>query len=340
MSKRVTVEQVAAHAGVSTSTVRNVVSGRAEVVSPATRARVEAAIDELGYSPVRRVMSRRFLEETFIGFEIARPGDAPNPIFTSTLLELNTAARDSNCRLIAFTTSQEPERLSDYRQVWQSGLIEGFIFSDPHFQDDRITYLREAGIPFVVIGRSEREDDYCWTDVDDRRGIVMAVNHLVDKGHDHIGLVSWAGPIDKRSATGDPVAQRRGSGYKDALLAHGLEIMTADGTTYRESAVENCMELLRRTPRPTAIVATCDEFASDALEAARTLDLEVPHDLAIVGFDDSVIARRAHPRLTSVRQPIAEVARAAISLLLQVRKDRSFHGSRLIEPELVVRESS
>jgi DNA-binding LacI/PurR family transcriptional regulator len=331
-----TIEDVARLASVSVSSARNYFS-RPEVLSAPTHARIKAAVAQTGYVPRGSPagLSRRQLGR--IGFEVPRGEDpAGNPIYNQQLLSLLWAARAAGYRLQPFVTDKEPgPRAPHYQQRWEQREVGGFVVSDPAYDDERVAYLQDAQVPFVVFGRLREDTGYCWVDNDNVAGSVMAVAHLVEQGHERIAYLGWP--------AGDAVADRRLEGYRLGLAAAGNLPECVEVQSYGQPAVEQAQELLGRSPRPTAVIACCDEFAYDTIRAAAALGLEVgggPGRLAVVGCDDSAMAARTTPTLSSLRQPIQRLADRAVDLLIAKTANPRFEAHVLERPQLIIRDSS
>jgi DNA-binding LacI/PurR family transcriptional regulator len=331
-----TIENVAQLAGVSVSSARNYFS-RPQLLSAQTHARINAAVAQTGYRPRGSLagLSRRQLGR--IGFEVPRGEDpAANPIFNQLLVSLLWSAGAVGYRLQPFVTGKEPgSRAPHYQQLWEQREVAGFILTDLAYDDERVAYLQEAQVPFVLFGRLRTESGYCWVDTDNAAGSAMAVQHLVQQGHQHIAYLGWP--------TSDVVADRWLEGYRLGLTTAGNLPSCMGVQSYGQPALEQALELLGRLPRPTAVVAACDEFAFDTIRAAATLGLQVgggPGRLAVVGCDDSALAARTVPTLTSLRQPIGRLADRAIDLLTAKLANPRFEAHVLERPRLIVRESS
>jgi len=335
-SGSLTIDDVARLAAVSVSSARNYFS-RPEVLSAPTYARIKAAVAQTGYSPRGSPagLSRRQLGR--IGFEVPRSADpAANPIYNQQLLSLLWSAAAAGYRLQPFVTDKEPgPRTLHYQQLWEQREVGGFILSDPAYDDERVAYLQDARVPFVVFGRLREESGYCWVDTDNAAGSTLAVAHLAAQGHQRIAYLGWP--------SADAVADRRLAGYRLGLAAAGNLPDCVAVQSYGQPAVEEARDLLRRSPRPTAVIAACDEFAYDTIRAAASLGLAVgggPGQVAVVGCDDSAMAARTVPTLSSLRQPIGRLADRAIDLLVAMTANPRLEAHVLERPQLVIRDSS
>jgi DNA-binding LacI/PurR family transcriptional regulator len=337
-----TIEDVARAAGISTSSARNFFS-RPAVLSAHTHARIQEAVRATGYVPRGRAgrLASAASEFRNLAFEVPRAEDpGVNPFDSQLLVALLWAARSAKFRLQPFVTDMEPgSRVPYYRQLWARREAAGFLLTDAGYDDERIPYLRQAGIPFVVLGRLREERGYCWVDNDNLAGSVMAVCHLVGGGHRRVAYLGWPGR--------DPVAERRLEGYRRGLAEAGGLPELVELQDYGQSAVEPAARLLDRPAgeRPTAVVACCDEFAYDVLRAAAGLGLPVGGGalegrVAVVGCDDTPLAARTVPTLTSLRQPIRLLAQRAVDLLAARVANPGFEAHVLEQPELVVRETT
>jgi DNA-binding LacI/PurR family transcriptional regulator len=330
------IEEVARLAGVSVSSARNYFS-RPEVLSTQTRARIKAAVQETGYTPRGSLagLGRRQLGR--IGFEVPRAEDLNgNAIFSQLFLNLLWATRAAGFRLHPFVTDKEPGSGAPYyERQWEQREVGGFIVTDIAYDDERVAYLQHAQAPFVLFGRLGNEHGYCWVDTDNVAGSILAVEHLAQQGHERIAYLGWP--------SADAVADRRLEGYRLGLAAAGRLPECIEVQSYGQVAVEQARSLLRRAPGPTAVIAACDEFAYDVIRAAASMGLEVGGGagrIAVVGCDDSVLAERTVPTLTSLRQPIQRIAERAVDLLKARIDNPRFEAHALERPELVVRESS
>jgi DNA-binding LacI/PurR family transcriptional regulator len=335
-SGSLTIEDVAHLAGVSVSSARNYFS-RPQVLSAPTHARIKAAVAQTGYVPRGSLagFGRRQLGR--VGFEVPRGEDpANNPVFNQQLLSLLWSARAAGFRLQPFVTGKEPgSRAPHYQQLWEQREVAGFILTDLAYDDERVAYLHDTQVPFVLFGRLGEDTGYCWVDTDNAAGSAMAIQHLVAQGHQRIAYLGWP--------ASDAVADRRLEGYRQGLAAAGNLPECVQVQSYGQPALEQAQELLHRSPRPTAVMAACDEFAYDTIRAATTLGIEVgggPGRLAVVGCDDSALAARTVPTLTSLRQPIGRLAERAIDLLTAKLTNPRFEAHVLERPQLIIRESS
>jgi len=202
--------------------------------------------------------------------------------------------------------------LDDLRHFLERQRLFGVLLMPPVSENDMVAKLcDDIGCRYVRMGSAQLDDAAHMVASNDREAVRIAVEYLVEQGHERIGLV--AGPHGFRSA------RERRLGFEDALGAAGIALprsLVADGNYTFESGLIAAERLLDLVPRPTAIFSSNDEMAAGVIHAARQRGLEIPRDLSIIGFDDTPIAAHVWPPLTTVRWPIASMARSAALKLI------------------------
>ncbi len=329
-----TLQEVAARARVSIATVSRVLN-KSDKVVPETRLTVEQALRELGYRPSR--VARRLRMNSgrahLVGLIIP---DIQNPFYAEIARGVEDAAYASEYALILCNSDENPDKERFYLEVMQAESVDGIVlppFSDTDFA---VVELIKTGLPVVCVDRSLAKVKTDLVEVDNYQGALEAVNHLLDKGHERIGL------IEGRSQVSTNRERRRG--YLDALAARGIaprkELMRA-GDFKQESGRVLANELLDLRKPPTALFVCNNLMTVGALAGIHPRRLRVPEDVAVVGFDDLPWAEALDPPPTVVRQPAYEVGRQAMELLLKriVEPTRPPVTVRL-RPELVVRKST
>jgi DNA-binding LacI/PurR family transcriptional regulator len=292
-------------------------------------------IEQLGYEPNRAAKALQQQRTCLIGYQL--PVETDGFALDVFLHRVVVRAEEANLEIVLFTPRRGQAQVDVYREMIRRGAVDGFVISGTDHGDDRIAYLLEAGFPFVTFGRSDAPDEHGWVDVDGRTGVQQAVAHLVELGHHDIALIGWP----KGSVTGDERAAGYHLGLGDAGIAirDELIVRTENGVV---SGVEAMEHLLGLDKPPTAVVAVQDFLALGAIQAIRDADMEVGHDVAVVGFDDIPSAALSAPRLSSIRQPMEKVGVLVVELLVE-RLDQDAGVSSRAEtliPELVIRTSS
>lgn len=303
-SAQPTINDVARLSGVSKKTVSRVINNSA-LLNDETRERVLGVIKELGYVPnpqARALALRR-------NFLIGLVHDNPNAQMVLNVQQgILEALRDTEFELVVRPVDRgSATMLDDIRHFLERQRLFGVILLPPISENNSLAELcTEIGCRYVRMGSAELDDADHMVASNDREAVREATQFLIDAGHTRIGLV--AGPHGFRSA------RERRMGFEDALSAAGIPFprsFVADGNYTFDSGILAGERLLDLAPRPTAIFASNDEMAAGVLHAARQRGLDVPGDLSIIGFDDTPIAAHIWPPLTTVRWPIASMARSA-----------------------------
>jgi len=336
--EKVTIVDIAREAGVSIKTVSRVIN-REEGVGEQTRARVQAVVDRWGYRPnvsARSLSSRR---SYLIGAIFMRIGAY------HYVGEVQVGAMRA-CRRAGYHLVVEQVRPSEavggahgFADVLRDARVDGVVLTPPTCDDPEVlAAVEQAGLPYVRIAphREFARSPYVFTD--DRQAAWEQTLWLWDMGHRRIAFID--GPADHASAA------RRREGYMAALRERGVEPRPewiAPGNFLSLSGFAAAESLLRLPEPPTAIFAGNDEMAVGVLAAAAKHGLSVPRDLSVVGFDDTPAAEAAWPRLTTIHQPTAEMAEAAVEMLIGGFGDERFRGrvtARQLDYRLVRRDSA
>ncbi|WP_407320672.1 LacI family DNA-binding transcriptional regulator [Isoptericola halotolerans] len=331
---RVRLVDVAERANVSMKTVSNVVNGYAHV-QPATRARVQAAIDELGYKP--NLTARRLATGRTGMIALAMP-EIDHPYFAEVARHVAEVASDHGYRVIIEQTLGDETAERAVLRDRDAGLVDGVIFQPLRIATLDIARFHQD-LPLVLLGEVEAPVTTDHVMVDNVRGAADATAHLLAAGRTRIGFLGLV--------EGDITAtnSRRLLGYQEALVGAGVPldpglVLTTSGfgSGAAAAAVDDA---LSRGLRFDALVCRDDRFAVGALTALRRHGREVPGDVALVGWDDSAMAQWAWPPLTSLAPDKHELARVAFELLLERMQGTTGVGRhRLVPHTLQVRASA
>lgn len=336
MASQVTLKSVASHAGVSYQTVSKVLNGQVQV-SPETQQRILNAVRELGYRPNQIARNMRAQRSHMIGYSwLPTSPEQINQILDQFLSSMVDEAEAAGYHLLPFPFRSG--HVEDYRELIDTGRVDGFVISSVEYDDPRVAFLLERKFPFVAFGRSNPGLDFPYVDVDGTAGLREATCYLLDKGHRRIGALAW--PEASR------VGNDRIAGYFEAMRSAGFEVSPAwiergEGTF--EFGYQAGLRLLTRPAeeRPTALVAMSDTMAIGGIRAAQELRLEVGRDIAITGFDDAPMSQYLFPALTTVRQPIREAGRKCVEILVSLMKGEKQDDHRvLLPPTLIARASA
>ncbi|MFE0178537.1 LacI family DNA-binding transcriptional regulator [Streptomyces sp. NPDC059002] len=329
---RPTLEEVAARAGVGRGTVSRVINGSPRV-SERTRAAVEEAVAELGYVPNTAARALAANRTDSIAVVVPEPESRffAEPYFSDIIHGVGAALADTDMQLLLTFAGgdRERRRLAQYLAAHR---VDGVLLVSVHADDPLPDLLEQLEIPAVISGRRSADETLASVDSDNFAGARAAVAHLLARGRRTIATIT--GRLDVYGA------QRRLDGYRDALEEAGHrvdEALIAQGDFTEEGGRRAMTELLERAPALDAVFAGSDVMAAGARQILRTAGRRIPDDVALVGFDDSAIARHMDPPLTSVRQPIAEMGRTMTDLLLaEIADDRPVASRRLCRPQIVL----
>jgi DNA-binding LacI/PurR family transcriptional regulator len=329
-----TLADVAERAGVSRQTVSNAVNNP-ELLRADTLERVLGVIEDLGYSPNRAARNLRTRTSHQIGLRFApvQEGTA-NATMDRFVHSLVDASREAGYHVLLFAAGEDP--VGSYDELLRSNAVDAFVVTDTFLSKDEAVWLQSRRAPFVAFGRPWRspESGHPWVDVDGAAGVRLATQHLVDRGHTRIAWIGWR--------KGSYIGEDRRSGWCQVMDEHGLPTTGLASrvddivTSGREAAT-----VLLDEASPTAFVCASDTLAMGVVQTLAERGLAVGRDVAVVGFDDSQAAQLLPGGLTSVRQPLEDVAVhvvAAVEGLLALPPARS--QGVLLEPGLVVRGSS
>jgi LacI family transcriptional regulator len=327
---RLTLADIAAEAGVSLPTVSKVVNGRADV-APATRARVERLLDERNYRHPGLRPGRRagLIDLVFNGLDSAWAVEILRGV------EEWCAANGKGAAVSAVRHGSA--RPASWTSALASHDTDGVLLVTSELTEEQLVELREADIPLVVIDPVNLpEPDLPSVGCTNWAGGMAATDHLIDRGHRRIGAIG--GPPSYLCS------RARIDGYRSALERAGVGFdpgLVRHGDLQHEGGFVRGGELLDLAEPPTAIFAGSDEQALGVYEAARQRGLRIPQDLSVVGFDDLPVDRWLSPPLTTVRQPLAEMGRAAADMLGTLIEGLPLPSRRVeLTTELIVREST
>jgi DNA-binding LacI/PurR family transcriptional regulator len=336
MTPQVTLKSVATRAGVSYQTVSKVLNGQIQV-APETRERILRAADELGYRPNQIARNMRAQRSYMIGYSwLPTPPDQINQILDQFLSSMVYEAEAAGYHLLPFPFRSG--HVDDYRELIDTGRVDGFVISSVEYDDPRVSFLMERKFPFVAFGRSNSGWDFPYVDVDGAEGLRQATRYLIDRRHRRIGMLAW--PEDSR------VGNDRITGFFETMNSASLKvnprwIERGEGTF--EFGYQAGLRLLAlpAAERPTAIIAMSDTMAIGGIRAARERKLDVGRDVAVIGFDDAPMSQYLFPALTTVCQPIREAGRKCVEILVSLMKgEKPDEQHVLLPPSLIVRSSA
>ncbi|GIV78573.1 MAG: LacI family transcriptional regulator [Litorilinea sp.] len=342
---KVTIVDVARLANVSVSTVSNLLNGRDERMRPSTRDRILAAIRELGYTPNQAARQLKTGQASILGLIVP---SVANPFYGVFAREVEKAALALDYQVLLGNSERDPERERIYAEaLWSQG-VRGLIFGSSLVAFTHLHDLIQRGLRVMAFDRPGQAADQVPIDsigVDNVQAARLATKHLLALGHRRIGFLS--GPIRTvsrmdRLAGYRSALEEAGIPYDPQLVWQGAEPDNFGDSEAMELGRQGAHALLSLTDPPTALVTVNDMYAFGAYAGARDLGRHIPEDLSVVGFDDIMLCQVVEPPLTTIRQPVAEIARMAVQRLvgrLQNEVDEE-PGHITLPSQLVVRAST
>lgn len=326
-----TIYQVAERAGVSLSTVSRVLNGKASV-NKVLKERVEKAVKELNYRPNSVARSLANNRTDSVGVLVP---ELNAPFFGDLMQAVESTLRAADKHVIISVGRNCLETEKDAVEFLISRNCDALIMHAEALSDEYLLELNQSKLPVALVNRQVEGLPEACTSLDNEKGGYLATRHLLELGHKDIAYIS--GPTDKCDAS------LRLEGHKRALSEAGLPInpqLIFNGDYSEEDGKIGLLELMARDVPFTALVCANDWMASGAISCARDLGMSLPQDLSVVGFDDVVFAHHVFPRLTTVSNPIAEMAEMSAKYILNKVYGQANNVQLYFEPSLVVREST
>lgn len=333
-----TLDEVAAAAGVSRSTASRAINGGLRV-SPEAQKSVDAAAKRLGYTPNRAARSLVTRRTDSIALVIPEPDERvlSDPFIGATLRGISAALAPTDKQLVLLLARPDEDggRIAKYLR---SGYVDGAVIVSHHRQDGLEDAVLGSRIPAVFVGRPFHDEDLLhYVDVDSVAGGRLATQQLIDLGRRRIAHI--AGPQNMTAG------MDRTKGWREALQEADLaDDLLVEGDFTIAVAYEAMNELLRQDPELDAVFVASDLMAMGALKALREHGISVPYDVAVIGFDDLGGAANASPPLTTVRNPVVEMATSAVTQLLHLLSPEAAADDLpvplVFSPELIEREST
>ncbi|MBU0556375.1 MAG: LacI family DNA-binding transcriptional regulator [Alphaproteobacteria bacterium] len=320
------IEDVARLAGVSPMTVSRVIN-KGTNVREDKRLAVEAAIAELNYAPNIAARTLAGGEDTRIGLLHSNPSFAYlSEFLVGTLAETSR----TGAQLIVKECNEEGEEEKAIEALLK-GRVDGIVLPPPLSDSPSVLAVLEgAGVPVVAVATGRAPDWALSVSIDDKAAAHAMTDHLILLGHQRIGFI-----------TGHPnqtASAERLEGYRSALDKHGIEVvpeLVEQGYFTFRSGLEAATRLLDLPEPPTAIFASNDDMAAAALTVAHRRGIDVPQTLTICGFDDTALAMTSWPELTTIRQPITDMAQQAVALLMREIRMRNASSKGVDHPHVV-----
>lgn len=335
---KTTIQMVAKKAGVSTSTVSRVLNNHPAVL-PETRSKVLSVMKELDYVPnqLARGLSSNGFNNILIIFTRSSTHACNNPYFGNIISSIGMIAEQNNYELILHSSEDEDNEIEKSLSMINSKLIKGIVLLSSRSNSRFLDILSGTGIPIVVIGRYDASivsHRILSVDTDNYNDSRRIGEHLIQKGHTHIGCIH--APLLHY------VALDRVRGLKDSLSSHGIPVEEdcfVNGGDTMDSAYMAALNLICSNRNITAIFATDDIKALGIYKAAKNMELRIPEDISVIGYNDFDFAALLTPALTTVHVPIHELGMVSASKLFSMIKHNTTEKSQMLPTQLLPRDS-
>lgn len=329
---KTTIYDIAKAAGVSIATVSKVINGTGRI-STETRERVNEIMQELDYQP-SVVASALTGKSTFtIGLLIP---DLANPLYAEIARSVEDRGRELGFNLVMCSTDNNPKREGNYISFLKQKRVDGIIISTGISNEDVLGNIVEQKIPVALVTKDMPGLNADSVKVDDFSGAYQAVKHLVDLGHRHIAFLTE--DLNLQSS------KERARGYRYALKEADIDAgsqFCIESVSSVQEGKRHALAMLQAEHSPTAIFASNDLLAIGVVQAAKELRLTIPWDVSVIGYDNTMLASIIDPPLTTVSQPIAQMGRQVMDLVIQeVRGEKQDKQRIVLMPELIVRQST
>lgn len=329
-----TMSDVAKKAGVTLSTVSHALSGK-RPISEETRARIQQAIEELGYHPnelARRLANR---ESKILGLFFPKFRTGLSDMQFEFIAAAIDAAENHGYAILLW---RSPEDVDTLIQLTQQGLVDGVIFMEVRIRDERMVRLRESGFPFCMIGRTGDNTGIGFVDLDHTQAVEDAFDYLVAQRHAKIAYIDY--PFDLAQAGYGP-AVFCGEGYHRACRRHQLPTITGGCEPTTQDAYRLLSHLLKEHPDLTALVTPNEAGLPGMYQAIQETGRNIPADFSVLALASAQRAARLMPALTTLDFPTEEMGRSGVEMLIHaLRQKNGPPAQKLLRAKLTVRQSS
>jgi len=339
----ITIKDVARECGVGVSTVSRALNNHPDI-NAATRERIMKVIDELGFVPNNSARNLKRVESNSIALLIK---GISNPFFTEMIKVMEARMEDKGYDLVLHHVESKENEVDVALKLVKEKRLQGIVFLGGEFShsDEKLANL---SVPYVfstagLNPKQMKKSGYAYVSIDDLKESEKIVDYLIDMGHKNIAILC-------AQAEDKSVGNIRLDGYKNSLKKHGLAVndklitkLPAGDATEQytmENGYRQTKELLAKTEPFTALYAISDTLAIGAMRALREAGLDVPHQVSVVGYDGIPLGDYANPRLSTLKQPVEEMAIATIDMLCDIIDGKRSNEQLLFSGELIIRESS
>lgn len=327
---KLTIKRIAELANVSTATVSKVLNGKDKNISEATRRRILEIVERENYRPNRIAKGLKLKKTNTIGLIVP---DIKNLFFAEMAKGIEDAAEKKGYSVILCNSNNNRDKEEKYINMLQDRMVDGIILTTSENNID--LYFRDGQVPIVLLDRNIDADlNIGRILTDNEEGGYIATKHLIDKGCKNIGFIS---SINKNFSS-----YNRFIGYKKALLESGYKInekLIYTGSFSIETGYNGTLELLKNSELD-GIFCGNDYIAIGAIKALKEKNIKIPDEVKIVGFDDILLAKYMEPPITTIRQPIYDLGKEAVNVLISIIDKKDTEMTKILKTELVERGSS
>ena len=333
-----TLKDIAKESGFSVTTVSRALGGYDDV-NEQTRQHIQTIADQLGYQPNHVARQLQGKRAQTIGFIMPMREDFFEDDFFSLMLKgITVGATNAHYDVLASVVHPERSEIEIYQRIAGGKRVDGIVITRPRNDDERIAYLKSINFPFVVLGRNQdgHINDFAYIDIDNHKAFELLIQHLIEYGHQHIGLI-----LPSKQYT---MSQYRYRGYEAGLQNADIPLR-ADYIRYSHltyaGGISSAKNLLNDHPQITAIMCANDKIAIGAMTAIENKGLQVGRDIAVTGYDGIPEGERARTPLTTIRVPIFQMGEQITRHLIEIiAENPDADYQKILAPELVIRESS
>ena len=335
-----TIREIAKLANTSIGTVSNYLN-EPSLVAESTRKRIEEAIEFFDYHPkaAARSLKSRFTHRIglvpLISSEDNRSENPGDNAFLELLAGINTAAAENDYDILLSGATNRPDEMKTYQRLIGAGHVDGLIIQGIQSEDERLLFLKKKKFPFVAFGQSDLPMQYAYVDVDGGQGIVQAITHLKSLGHNRIAYIT---PSKSLMCT-----RQRWDGFITGMTQNELQIndeFILEGDFSEKSGYENTKTLLNLKTPPTAILTSNDVCAFGVMRCMKEMNLTPGKDVSVIGFDNVSLSQHWQPQLTTIAQPFRKIGFLLMESLLDMIHGREQFPHKLVQPDLIIREST
>lgn len=329
---KVTIYDVAKKAGVSIATVSNVINNTGNM-RESTRERVKEVMKELNYFP--NAMASALMGKGTKTLGLIVP-DISNPFWSELAKTIEDRAHEKGFSVFMCSTDEKEEKEKKYIELMKNKNVDGFIICSTYKNKDVLINLINEEIPIVLLTKDDSELAVTKIAVDDFKGGYEATTHLLQNGHRKIAIIS------EHNHSGD----KRFKGYREALKTYEVELKEeyiVKISASIENGVKSFSVLFDNTnlEKPTAIFACNEQLAIGVIQAAKKRGIDIPSQLSLVGFDDTILATTTVPPLTTIAQPTVDMGIKTVDTIIEeIELGRSKKERILYNPKLIIRETT